>query len=99
MYRQVLVDPQTSLQRILWCNSPNESVQTFELLTVTYGIASASYLAIRTLRKLAEENSNKFPVAKVVLNDFYVDDLVTGTDSLEEAFTIKTEIVQLATRR
>lgn len=38
MYRQVLVDPaQTSLQRILWRDSPSKPIKTFELLTVTYG--------------------------------------------------------------
>lgn len=51
MYRQFLVNPrQTSLQRILWRNSKDTPVKTFELLTVTYGTSSASFLAIRSLR-------------------------------------------------
>lgn len=55
IYRQVLVDPtQTCLQRILWRDSANESIKTFELLTLTYGTSSASFLTIAALRKQAE---------------------------------------------
>ncbi|XP_011860595.1 PREDICTED: uncharacterized protein LOC105557813, partial [Vollenhovia emeryi] len=99
MYRQVLVDPsQTALQRILWRNSIDEPIRTFELMTVTYGTASAAFLSIRALRQLAEDNIFKFPIgAKAVLSDFYVADLVTGADSLQQALTIKTETSQLLT--
>ncbi|XP_067204174.1 uncharacterized protein [Linepithema humile] len=97
MYRQVLVDPsQTALQRILWRNSDDEPIRTLELLTVTYGTASASFLAIRSLRKLAEEHSEQYPLAsKIVLRDFYVDDLVSGADTLQEALQIKSDLMQL----
>ncbi|XP_011858632.1 PREDICTED: uncharacterized protein LOC105556166, partial [Vollenhovia emeryi] len=99
MYRQVLIDPsQTALQRILWRNSIDEPIRTFELMTVIYGTASAAFLSFRALRKLAEDNIFKFPIgAKTVLSDFYVDDLVTGADSLQQALTIKTETSQLLT--
>ena len=64
MYRQVLVDStQTPLQRIFWRESPDEPIKTFELLTVTYGTSSASFLAIRALRKLAEDNADCYPRA------------------------------------
>lgn len=97
MYRQVLLDPsQTPLQRVLWRDSTENPIKTFELTTVTYGTASASFLAIRSLRKLAEDNSHRFPIgSKTVLNDFYVDDLVTGANTLQEAMNIKRETNQL----
>jgi len=97
MYRQVLIDPrQIPLQRIFWRNSLDEPIRTFELLTVTYGTASASFLAIRSLRKLAEEHSEQYPLAsKITLRDFYVDDLVSGADTVQEALQIKDELIQL----
>jgi len=97
MYRQVLIEPtQTSLQRIFWRNSINESIKIFELVTVTYGTSAAPFLAIRSLRKLAEENAERYPVAsRIALRDFYVDDLITGADTLQEALKLKTEITQL----
>ncbi|KAK9758962.1 putative peptidase (DUF1758) [Popillia japonica] len=50
MYRQILVDKsQTKLQRILWRFDPSDVIEECELLTVTYGTASASYLAIKAM--------------------------------------------------
>ncbi|XP_018393747.1 PREDICTED: uncharacterized protein LOC108772639, partial [Cyphomyrmex costatus] len=50
MYRQISVHAsQTCLQRILWREDPSASVDTYELTTVTYGTASASFLATMCL--------------------------------------------------
>ncbi|XP_036148006.1 uncharacterized protein LOC118647346 [Monomorium pharaonis] len=97
MYRQILVDTsQTPLQRILWRSDPEADIQTYELRTVTYGTASASYLATRCLKHLAEQHEDKYPLgSKHVKQDFYVDDLLTGADTLDQAKTIREEIVQL----
>ncbi|XP_071055722.1 uncharacterized protein [Onthophagus taurus] len=46
MYRACLIHPeQTKFQRILWRDSDELPIDAYELLTVTYGTASASYLA------------------------------------------------------
>ncbi|XP_018399184.1 PREDICTED: uncharacterized protein LOC108776927 [Cyphomyrmex costatus] len=97
MYRQVLIDPnQTALQRIIWRSSNSLPLTTFELMTVTYGTSSASFLAIRTIRRLAEDYSTQYPLAsKVLLRDFYVDDLISGADTVEEASQLKNELTQL----
>ncbi|XP_018374003.1 PREDICTED: uncharacterized protein LOC108768168 [Trachymyrmex cornetzi] len=97
MYRQVLIDPnQTALQRIVWRSDSSQSLKTFELTTVTYGTSSASFLAIRALRKLAEEHAAQYLLAsRIALRDFYVDDLVSGADTLEEATQLKNELTQL----
>jgi len=81
MYRQVLVNPdQISLQCILWRKSTDESIWIFEFFIVTCGTASAAFLAICSLRKLAEDNVLRYIIgSKAVLNDFYIDDLVTST--------------------
>jgi len=57
MYRQVLVNPsQTALQRILWRNSR----ACKDIRATNRYLASASFLTIRSLRKLAEEHSEKY---------------------------------------
>ncbi|XP_018397196.1 PREDICTED: uncharacterized protein LOC108775361 [Cyphomyrmex costatus] len=100
MYRQILVDEsQRHLQRIFWRNAPQDELRIFELLTLTYGTAPASFLAIRTIRKLAEDEINSFPVgSKTILRDFYVDDLLTGASTLQEALEIKTQTIELLKR-
>ncbi|XP_011884007.1 PREDICTED: uncharacterized protein LOC105571143 [Vollenhovia emeryi] len=97
MYRQILIDQsQRSLQRIFWRNSSQDELKTFELLTLTYGTAPASFLAIRSIHKLAEYQADSFPIgSKLVLRDFYVDDLLTGASTLQEALEIKKQTIQL----
>ncbi|UYV70987.1 hypothetical protein LAZ67_8001338 [Cordylochernes scorpioides] len=72
-------------QRILWKPSPEEPVVDYRLLTVTYGTTSAPFLAMRTLQQLAEDEGHNYPEAsRVTLNDFYVDDLLTGAQTIAE---------------
>ena len=97
MYRQINVDRRdTHLQRILWRNTPEESIKTYELTTVTYGTAAAPFLATRTLHQLALDERKQFPIAAdIIINDFYVDDVITGADTLEELNAIKQQLVSL----
>lgn len=91
MYRQVRVDPnQTSLQRIFWRESPAEKLRVLELSTVTYGTAAAPFLATRSLVQLCDDEGDKYPLGKhVVHDDCYVDDVLSGADSVEEAKEIR----------
>lgn len=81
------------MQRILWRSDNKTNIQTYELNTVTYGTASAPFLAIRVLRQLGEDNLKKFPLAaSAIIRDFYVDDLLTGTNTIEKAQELKHQI-------
>lgn len=97
MYRQILVDERDQhLQHILWRESPNQPINEYELKTVTYGTACAPHLAVRSLQQLAIDNREEFPVAtNVVLNDFYVDDVMTGSYFIQEALSTRRELSQL----
>lgn len=94
MYRMCRVDPQQKpLQRILWRETPDEPLEIYELDTVTYGTSAAPYLAIRCLYQLGVEIEKTNPtIANVIQNHFYVDDLLSGADTIEEAINIVTEI-------
>ncbi|XP_039303428.1 uncharacterized protein LOC120357330 [Solenopsis invicta] len=100
MYRQILVDPsQASLQRILWRSDPNSDIQTYELSTLTYGTSSASFLATRCLKHLAEQHASIYPVGSTCVQcDFYVDDMLSGADTIEEVSRIRDETIQLLRR-
>ncbi|XP_018393360.1 PREDICTED: uncharacterized protein LOC108772337, partial [Cyphomyrmex costatus] len=97
MYRQVLIHPEDCLhQRILWRNNSQEIIRSYELNTITYGLSSAPYLATRTLIQLAKEEKQNYPeAADIVMRDFYVDDLLTGAETLEQAIKLKTQITEL----
>ncbi|XP_011171791.2 uncharacterized protein LOC105204420 [Solenopsis invicta] len=96
MYRQVLVNPnQRSLQRIIWRFQDNEPVQIFELNTLTYGMASSPFLATRCLLEIANQIEERLPkIARIIRKDFYVDDLLTGAETIEEAIDIRRNVAQ-----
>ncbi|XP_053698890.1 uncharacterized protein LOC128745844 [Sabethes cyaneus] len=84
------------LQCILWRDSPNETIRVYHLTTVTYGTACAPYLATKCLQCLSDLESETFPVASRVLkNDFYVDDMLTGADDIETASHLAHEMIKL----
>ncbi|GFW76139.1 integrase catalytic domain-containing protein [Trichonephila clavipes] len=87
MFRMINIHPeQTCLQRILWKKGIGEPIKTYELTTVTYGTVSAPYLATRTLKQLEMDEANNFPLAApVVLSDCYMDDILSGSESIEES--------------
>ncbi|XP_038117277.1 uncharacterized protein LOC119769333 [Culex quinquefasciatus] len=76
----------SSFQRIFWREKPGDPLKVFGLSTVTYGTASAPFLATRTLVQLAEDEQKEFPIgAKLLKESFYVDDCLCGFETLEEA--------------
>lgn len=97
MYRQILVDPsQICLQRILWRDESSNNVDTYELLMVTYGTSSASYLATRCLNYHTDQYATRFPIgSREVKRGFYVDDLLSGADTLHEATRLRNELIEL----
>lgn len=97
MYRQILInDEQAPLQRIFWREKESDPINTYELRTLTYGTASASYLATRCLNYLAEIKQQQFPLgAEAIINDFYVDGLLTGANSIEEAIIKRDQIISI----
>ncbi|XP_070528959.1 uncharacterized protein [Cardiocondyla obscurior] len=97
MYRQILVhDDDIHRQRIVWREDPGSHVTTFELRTVTYGTKSAPFLATACLRHLAQKHADKYPVgSERILSSFYVDDVLTGADTVAEAKQARDEIISI----
>lgn len=97
MFRQTLISPtDRKYQLILWRESPDEPLLTYELNTNTYGLKSSPYIAIRTLLELADRERERFPRAAAVLErDVYVDDILTGADSESSALELQQELIAL----
>ncbi|XP_043071692.1 uncharacterized protein LOC122322695 [Drosophila grimshawi] len=100
MYRQVNVDlNDRKYQYILWRALPDEPLRTYQLNTVTYGTASAPYLAIRSLHFLANLCRTEYPIgAAVIESSFYVDDLLSGGEDIETLRTIKDQVTKILHR-
>lgn len=97
MYRQIRIsDRDSDYQRIVWRSSPLMPLEDYKLQTVTFGVSSAPFLAIRTLRQLATDESTTYPqAAEIALQDFYVDDLMSGCDTIPEAKEAQNQLMQM----
>lgn len=97
MYRQFLVSPSDAdYQRILWRTSPDLPMRDFRLLTVTYGVSCAPYQALWCIAHLAKKFATRAPLGAAVLDrDTYVDDVVSGSDTVEAAVRIRQELLAI----
>ncbi|XP_033212443.1 uncharacterized protein LOC117170034 [Belonocnema kinseyi] len=97
MYRQIRVAQDDSLfQKILWRPDPSEPIKIYSLNRVTFGTTCAPFLAIRTLHKLADDERESYPIASAILKrDFYVDDLLTGAHTFQEALELRNDLSNL----
>ncbi len=66
---------------------------------VTFGVASSPFLATQTLRYLADQFQDIYPRASAAIStELYVDDFVSGADSIEAATQIRIELCSLLVR-
>ena len=100
MYRNVLLDPQDCIhQHIFWRNSSNEEIKEYELQTVTYGMSPSAFLAQRVIQQLVIDEGNPYPLASFSLNNHrFVDDIVSGQDSIENAKQLQNELVEILSK-
>lgn len=98
MYLQILVHADDRCyQRILWRR--NKEIETFQFNTLTFGVASSPFLATRVLKKLADDEHRAFPrAAEVLKSHMYMDDLLSGAESIDEARAIRDELIALLAR-
>lgn len=90
MFNQVkLNEEQWDCQRIFWREGPDEEIKEYWITVVTFGLASSPYLAVRCVKQAAREAKKEYPeAAKVLEDDFYMDDMITGDDTVEKAIGI-----------
>ncbi|XP_071057578.1 uncharacterized protein [Onthophagus taurus] len=97
MFRQVNVrEEHTNFQSIPWRNEPIEKIGVYNLCTVTYGTASATFLTTRCLADVAILNVKDYSIAsKAIIYDMYVDDLITGCHSVEDGLKLRENIYKI----
>ena len=100
MYRQVQLHEEDRLfHKIMWREKSNDPIKVYTLNTVTFRTASAPFLAVRTLHQLAEDEWENYPLAATILKrDFYVDDLLTGSNTFHEALALRDDLIKLLSK-
>ena len=87
LYREVeLCEQDRRLHRFVWRNHPSEPILDYEMTRVTFGVAASPYLAVQ---QAASDFGQPFPIASShVLSSFYVDDLLAGANTPQEALDV-----------
>ncbi|XP_072944068.1 uncharacterized protein [Epargyreus clarus] len=95
MYRAIAITlEQRSLQRVIFRADPSKPLKTYTLNTVTYGTASAPYLATKCLVSLAD-SAQSIEAKNAIRRDFYVDDFLSGSNSIAGAVQMTKEVISI----
>jgi len=97
MYHQTLIRPKHRIyEQIHWRDLAEEEIKGFKLLTVTYGVISAPYLAIRCFHELNAQKSHRFLFTNEILtNTTFLDDKIFGADLEEDLLLLQKQIMAL----
>lgn len=97
MYRQVWVRLQDAeFQRMVWRDAEDKPIRDYKLMTVTFGTASAPYLATRVLHQVGIESEKTNPrAAEIIKDDTYMDDSCAGAWNVREGIHLQREIKQI----
>ena len=101
MYRAVALDIKDRDHHIfLWRDDPTKPVEEYRMTRVTFGVASAPFLATHSGLQLAEENQTALPqAARAVRESFYVDDGLPSVETKEEAIVLHKQLQELFNKR
>lgn len=97
MYLQILLsEGDRKYQKILYRFNKNEPLRIFQFNSVAFGLRSSPFLAMRTVRQLAYEERERFPIAsRVATSEIYMDDLSTSVTSEEEGARLVHDLIAL----
>lgn len=98
MYRAVLLhETQRDLHRFLWRENSQERIKDYRMTRLTFGVSASSFAANMALRQNAIDHKKSHPLAyQVTIDDFYVDDCLTGRDTVEDVVELVDELLELS---
>ena len=87
------------LHRFVWRSKPTEPLKDYRMTRVTFGVSASSFAANMSVRQNALDLAQEFPLAAKVVEDcFYVDDCLTGADTIERAILLYHQLLDLFNR-
>ena len=97
MYRAVLLsEPDKDLHRFVWRSDPTSPLLDYRMTRITFGVSSSSFIANMCIKQNALDFGMEYPnAAKVVTDSFFVDDCLTGSDSVQGAIELQCELQAL----
>ena len=95
MFREVSLAPsERDFHRFL-ARDDDGHITDYRMSRVTFGVKSSPFLASAVVRKGAIDNADSHPIATLVDKQFYVDDFLWGSNSLEDAIHVQQDLTAL----
>ena len=97
MYRAVELAPSDrDLHRFVWRRSPNDPLRDYRMTRVTFGVSASYFAANMSVKQNALDLATEYPqAANAVEKSFYVDNCLTGADSIPEAIRLQRQLQDL----
>ena len=97
MYRAVeLASADRDLHRFIWRSNTTDPILDYRMTRVTFGVSASSFAANMTVKQNAMYHAVQYPpAAEAVSNSFYVDDALTGADSISQAIELQRQLQTL----
>ena len=94
MFHQILLtENDRDLHRFLFRESTDLPAKDNRMKRLTFGVTSSPFIASQTLRQVAIDFADEYPiVSAVVLNDFYVDDVQTEASSITTTKELRSQL-------
>ena len=99
MFREVVLLPEEHDWHRFLYGEDSGKITDCCMTRFTFGISSSPFLTSQVLRQLASDYEESYPrAAEVIRSAFYVDDCLTGSDTVEEAVELRQELNQLLSK-
>eukprot|EP00731_Ephydatia_muelleri_P025917 Em0018g17a len=100
MYRAIeLTEKDKDLHRFVWRNSPTDTLKDFRMTRVTFGVSASSFIANMCVKQNDIDNASEYPLAAQAVKDsFYIDDGLTGAESIETTIQLQQQLQKLFER-
>ncbi len=96
MFREIWLHPEDRDLHRFFMRGDSGNLQEFRMTRLTFGVSCSPFLATQALRQIADNSQSSHPdAADQIRHNFYVDDLLSGADSEEEATTRREQLSQL----
>ncbi len=96
MFREILLNPEERDWHRFLFRDEDGRLQDARMKRLTFGVKSSPFLATQVLRHHASSHLTSHPTAaRIVLSDFYVDDVLTGAPSTRQALSVFTDLRSL----
>ena len=97
MYRCIeLVHSDRDFHRFMWRSDSSLPLVDYRMTRLTFGVSASCFAANMAVKQNASDHALEYPLAaKAVDDNFYVDDGLSGADTVAEAVTLQNQLQQL----